>query len=164
MQPEQRSALRKLFAGRFSKDELRTLCFDLDIPYEDLPDSASGLAREMLAYCERRDKTVDLMEAAREMRPDVDWAAYPVPPPPDSRPGRRSPARALRDGLASGVWKCPAGVHGARFVGSLTSRKYHSPACGWARRIAAENRLCFDSFQSARAFGYQPCGICDPPS
>ena len=164
MQPKQRSELRKLFARRFSKDELCTLCFDLNIPYEDFPDSASGLAREMLVYCEKRDKVVELIEAAREMRPDIDWPAYLTSPAPVSRPVRRSPARTLRDGMASGVWKCPAGVQGARFVGSLTSRKYHSPECGWARRIAAENRLCFDSPQAACAFGYSPCGICEPPA
>ena len=47
-------------------------------------------------------------------------------------------------------------------LGSLTSRRYHAPECGWARHIAPENRVCFDSSQAARTFGYRPCGICDP--
>ena len=164
MQQTQRSQLRKLFASRFSKDELCTLCFDLNIPYEDLPDSVSSLAREILVYCQKRDKVSELIEIARAMRSDINWDAYLAPPASVSRPARSSAARAPRDGLASGVWKCPAGVQSARFVGSLTSRKYHSPECGWARRIAPENRLCFDSHQAARAFGYSPCGICEPPA
>lgn len=164
MQQEQRRKLRKLFVAKFSREELRTLCFDMGIPYEDFPDSVSGLAREMLAYCGKRDMVSALIEAAREMRPDIDWTAYADLSTPASRPGGTLPARAPRDGLASGVWKCPDGVRGARFVGSLTSRKYHSPECGWARRIAPENRLCFDSQESARDFGYLPCAICEPPS
>jgi hypothetical protein len=146
---QQRSKLRKLLVNRFTKDELRTLCFDLDLPYEDFPDSASGLAREMLVYCEKRDRVPELIEAAREMRPDIDWTHLGV-------------ITAPRDGPASGVWKCPADVRGARFVGSLTSRKVHAPECGWARRIAAENRVCFDSIQAARSLGYVPCRICEP--
>jgi hypothetical protein len=164
VQQNQRIRLRKLFAGRFSRDELRTLCFDLAIPYEDFPDSASGLAREMLAYCERRDKVSELIEVAREMRPDIDWTAHADLATAASRSAGTLPARARRGALAAGVWKCPDGYGGARFVGSITSRKYHSPECGWARRIAPENRLCFASPEAAQAFGYRPCGICEPPS
>ena len=149
MQPKQRSKLRKVLAGRFTKDELRTLCFDLDLPYEDFPDSAGGLAREMLVYCENRDRVAELIEAAREMRPDVDWPCGAAP-------------TASRGGPAPGVWKCPDDVRGARLVGSLTSRKVHTPECGWVRRIAPENRVCFDSAQAACALGYHLCRICEP--
>lgn len=157
MQPKQRSKLRKLLSARFTKDELRTLCFDLDLPYEDFPDSASGLAREMLVYCEKRGRVSELIAMAREMRPDIDWAPYG--PSVDTLIGAPS---APGDGLASGVWKCPSGVQGARFVGSLTSRKVHVPECGWVRRIAPDNRVCFDSAQTACSLGYQPCHICEP--
>ena len=155
MQKQHRLRLLRLFTRRFSKGELRALCYGVDIPYENFPDSLSGLALEMLVYCEKRDMVPALIEAAREMRSDIDWTPYLAPLP--TAPGPR-------DGLASGVWKCPDGVRGARFVGSRTSRKYHAPECGWARRIAPENRLCFDSQESARDFGYQPCAICEPPS
>lgn len=164
MQQKQRIRLLALFTSRFSREELRALCYGVGIPYENFPDGVSGLALEMLAYCERRDMVSALIEAAREMRPDIDWTAYAGLSTAASRPGGTPPARAPRDGLASGVWKCPDGVRGARFVGSLTSRKYHSPECGWARRIAPENRLCFESQEAAHDFGYQPCAICEPPS
>ena len=157
VQRKQRAQLRKILAGRFSKEELRTLCFDLNISYEDFTDSASGLARELIVHCEKRDRLPELIETAREMRRDVDWEGL-VP--------AAAPARASRGAgnVASGVWRCPAGAQGARYVGSITSRKYHCPECGWARRIAPENRLCFADRAAARAFGYLPCGICEPPS
>jgi hypothetical protein len=157
VQRKQRAQLRKVLAGRFSKEELRTLCFDLGIPYENLPEGLDGLARELIIYCEKRDRLPELVETARELRSDVDWE--------DLAPAT-APARVAHSAgtVASGVWRCPAGAQGARYVGSITSRKYHVPECGWARRIAPENRLCFADRGAARAFGYLPCGICEPPS
>jgi hypothetical protein len=146
----QRAQLHRILTRRFSRDELCTLCFDLNIPYEEFPASLSGLARELIVYCERRDRLGELIGAARQMRPNVDWGDL-APPEAPGRP-------------ASGVWRCPDDRRDARYVGSITSRKYHRPACGWVRRIARENRLCFADREAARASGYRPCRICEPPS
>lgn len=49
------------------------------------------------------------------------------------------------------------------FVGSSKSDKYHYPSCSAAKRIKPANLITFSSSADARAQGYVPCGICNPP-
>ena len=49
------------------------------------------------------------------------------------------------------------------FVGSIKSNKYHYPDCIWAKKILPENEIWFSSSQDARAHGYVPCKVCNPP-
>jgi hypothetical protein len=49
------------------------------------------------------------------------------------------------------------------FVGSVKSNKYHYPDCVWAKRILPKNEIWFSSSQDARAHGYVPCKVCNPP-
>jgi hypothetical protein len=49
------------------------------------------------------------------------------------------------------------------FVGSVKSNKYHYPDCVWAKKILPENEIRFTSSQDARAHGYVPCKVCNPP-
>jgi hypothetical protein len=66
--------LRQLLARRFSLGELRDLCFDLGVDYDDLPaEGKAEKARELVAYLERRERISELVEMLRERRPDVDW-------------------------------------------------------------------------------------------
>ena len=61
--------LRDLLATRFNLDELRSLCFDLNISYENLAgDTRPAKARELVAYCERHGRTDDLVAALRQQR------------------------------------------------------------------------------------------------
>jgi hypothetical protein len=48
---KQLSTLRDILVTYFDRDGLRTLCFDLEIEYEDLPDTLSGMARELVRVC-----------------------------------------------------------------------------------------------------------------
>jgi tetrahydromethanopterin S-methyltransferase subunit F len=41
------------------------------------------------------------------------------------------------------------------FVGSKNSNKYHLAKCSFAKRIKAENRVCFTSAEDAQSKGYQ---------
>jgi len=50
-----------------------------------------------------------------------------------------------------------------QFVGSTKSDKYHYPSCRWAEKILPENEIWFASAEEARAAGYVPCGVCNPP-
>lgn len=50
-----------------------------------------------------------------------------------------------------------------QFVGSTKSDKYHYPSCRWAEKILPENEIWFASSEEARAAGYVPCGVCNPP-
>lgn len=51
-----------------------------------------------------------------------------------------------------------------KYVGSIKSDKYHYPHCRWAKKIAPENLIYFNSVQEAKAKGYVPCGTCKPPA
>jgi hypothetical protein len=68
------SQLRQLLIKRFSDGELRTLCFDLGVEYEDLPGSGKAdKARELVDYMERYERLADLVRVGRQSRPDVPW-------------------------------------------------------------------------------------------
>lgn len=72
------SALHRRLTQTFNQEELRTLCFDLGIDYDDLPgEGKSGKARELVSYLSRAGRLPRLIEAARDLRPDVAW--QPVP-------------------------------------------------------------------------------------
>jgi hypothetical protein len=58
----------------FNKSELQTLCFDMDVDYDDLNgENKSDKARELIAFCERRQIVPDLVARCRELRPKVEW-------------------------------------------------------------------------------------------
>jgi hypothetical protein len=82
---ELRIRLREILTARFSVDELRTLCFELEIPYENLPGTLDGLAREVIVYSERRGRLAELIETARRLRPDVEWGDLRSAPTPAAR-------------------------------------------------------------------------------
>lgn len=48
------------------------------------------------------------------------------------------------------------------YVGSSESDKYHFPTCRWTNAIHEYNLVHFDSIEEATAFGYLPCGSCQP--
>lgn len=67
--------LRRILTERFDESELRTLCFDLGIEYENLPGlGKADKARELVAYSERHDHISDLVRVGKKQRPDIPWA------------------------------------------------------------------------------------------
>ena len=81
--------LRRLLVQFFDTGELRTLCFDLAVDYENLPPGGKAdKARELLAYLDRHGRVQELLALGRRQRPDVPWPAVsaeghtpPLPPP-----------------------------------------------------------------------------------
>lgn len=76
-----RARLRKALVERFDDEELRTLCFDLDVNYDTLAGKELiGKARELIARFEKDGRLPALLAAGRELRPHADWdeiaAAY----------------------------------------------------------------------------------------
>jgi hypothetical protein len=64
--------LRDLVNKYFSDSELRDLCFELSIDYESLGgDNKPAKARELVTYCQRRDRLADLEAACRRLRPNA---------------------------------------------------------------------------------------------
>lgn len=66
--------LRQVLAVRFSEEELRTLCFDLGVNYDDLQgEGKAGKARELVAFLDRHGRIPELLEIGRQLRPDIPW-------------------------------------------------------------------------------------------
>jgi hypothetical protein len=66
--------LRNVLIRHLNKGELRTLCFDLGVDYEILPDqNKADMARELVAYLDHYDRIPDLVASGKKRRPDVAW-------------------------------------------------------------------------------------------
>ncbi len=66
--------LRQILTTRFSDGELRTLCFDLGVDYENLPGQGKAdKARELISHLERRQRIAALVATGRGQRPDIAW-------------------------------------------------------------------------------------------
>lgn len=58
----------------FSTDELRNLCFDVSVDYEDLPEGGKRIkAQELVDHCRRVNLLADLAMLCRQFRPHVNW-------------------------------------------------------------------------------------------
>jgi len=73
-----RVELLDLLSTHFSENDLRDLCFILDVGYDDVPgETRTGKARELILYMERRSRLPELVEAARQLHPDIPWDGAP---------------------------------------------------------------------------------------
>jgi serine/threonine protein kinase len=73
--------LRQILATRFDEGELRTLCYDLGIDYDDLPaEGKANTARELVYYLERYDRISELVTFGERLRPDISWVDVPEAP------------------------------------------------------------------------------------
>jgi hypothetical protein len=69
-----RGALRRNLTQHFSNDELNSLCFDLDIDYDNIEgDNKEAKVRELITYCNRSGRLLELLARCRTLRPSVDW-------------------------------------------------------------------------------------------
>lgn len=85
IEPVNTKLLRQIIATYFSDSELRDLCFDLDVDYENLPGQGKGdKARELVAHVGRHKRTAELVKEARRLRPTADWlnVEQTIPPEP----------------------------------------------------------------------------------
>ena len=62
------AALRRTLEKKFDLEEIQDLCFDLDIDFDALPGEGKK-ARELVAYCRRRDRLKELAARIAELRP-----------------------------------------------------------------------------------------------
>lgn len=51
-----------------------------------------------------------------------------------------------------------------KYVGSVTSNKYHFPDCKWAKSIVSQKLRTFKSVEEAKEADYKPCPACKPPT
>ncbi len=69
-----RYALQRFLTEYFNRNELQDICFHLEFNYEDFPETLSILARELILYCERRNRLDDLLAYCLKERPNLNWA------------------------------------------------------------------------------------------
>jgi hypothetical protein len=72
--------LREKLERHFDREELRTLCSDLEVDYDDLPgEGRAAKVRELVGYHERRGQLDELVKRCSELRPNVFWNDRPAP-------------------------------------------------------------------------------------
>lgn len=68
------NSLYQLIRQRFNEEELRDLCLDLGVDYEDLPAlGKAGKARELVILFERNGRIPQLIAACRQARAGLAW-------------------------------------------------------------------------------------------
>jgi hypothetical protein len=69
-----RVALRRNIQQYFSQNEIKSLCFDLGIDYDDLSgDDRTQKVIELIQYMERNERLAELVEYLTTVRPTVNW-------------------------------------------------------------------------------------------
>ncbi len=67
-----RQALRQILDDAYSLSDLRDLCFELKVDFDDLPgEGQSAKARELVLYCEKRQMVAALVELIMRDRPHL---------------------------------------------------------------------------------------------
>ena len=76
--PEQRNTLRTNIADHFGLEELKKLCFDLGVDYDDLAgEGKGGKVIALIKWFEERNLIRDLIRKCREERPNVGGDPWP---------------------------------------------------------------------------------------
>lgn len=76
---EQLGPLRKAITRYFNIAELKALCFDLGIDYQELAgDTKTEKVTSLLGFCERHGRLPDILTYLQSERPKIDWTAYHV--------------------------------------------------------------------------------------
>lgn len=64
-------------SNHFNLEEIRVLCFELNINYDDLPGEVrSAKIRELVLYLERRGMIPELLDVLTRYRPTIDWDSF----------------------------------------------------------------------------------------
>ena len=67
--------LLTILSLRFNLNELRTLCFELAVDFDDLPgEGKTAKARELILLMQRREQLQNLIQKIKKTRPDIDWS------------------------------------------------------------------------------------------
>mgnify|MGYP006921589069 CR=1 FL=1 len=66
--------LRRNLALLFNLGELKTICFDLGIDYENFHPLKDEFTRELVIYCKKRGRINELIQLCKELRPLNEWS------------------------------------------------------------------------------------------
>ena len=74
LSPKSSTRIRQMLADQFDEDETKNLCYELEIDYHSLPaEGVQNKQRELVAYCDRRNRVMQLLELGKKERPDGGW-------------------------------------------------------------------------------------------
>lgn len=66
--------LSRQLTESFNLEELADLCFQLQIPFDEISGTnLQAKARELIQYCRRRGRLGDLIRVCQELRPNASW-------------------------------------------------------------------------------------------
>jgi hypothetical protein len=89
------SQLRKLLATHFDTEQLRVLCLELNVPYEDLGgEGRAGKALQLVLYLRRRKRLLALIDELARLHPEALQAAAKeaaLKKTPQAKPSQRRP-------------------------------------------------------------------------
>ena len=86
------SALRQFILESFNLDEVRDLCFVMRITFDDLGgENRAAKVRELIAWCERRDRLADLEATAQRLKNEYAHGQRPRPTSTASNTLRATP-------------------------------------------------------------------------
>jgi hypothetical protein len=110
--------LRQKLADYFDDGELKSLCFDLGVAYDELPGEGKvNKARELIAFMERRDRIAELVAECARQRPKVSWKLSLDGDDAAASNDRRDQQRAVRE--ASGSIPLPGRAAGDVIVAQI---------------------------------------------
>ena len=88
--------LNKQLAQAFNVEELKGLCFDLGIEYDDLEGSGkASKARELIRYLDRRRRVNDLLALCERERPHLNWREIKLPQAKPAKSRSEKPTRKV---------------------------------------------------------------------
>jgi hypothetical protein len=75
------NALHQILTGRFEEGELRTICFNLAVDYDDLPGKGKAeKAMDFIVHLEHRRRIPELIALGKKRRHDIAWEDLPEAP------------------------------------------------------------------------------------
>lgn len=122
---------------------------------------AMAVSTYLVVQTYRSDRAI-IMQIAKELNSVKPSEKVPPQLAKQSEPApidQESSAKATSRTSNQGALLPPA----IKYVGSISSNKYHYPQCKWAKTIAPRKVSDFASVAEAQNAGYIPCPTCRPP-
>jgi len=89
--------LLDLIDQKFDSEDLRTLCFQLGVDYDNLPARGKrNKARELILFMHHRSRLNEVINVGRSKRPDIAWPDSPLPSRPRREQGKPGKPRTLQ--------------------------------------------------------------------
>jgi hypothetical protein len=150
-----KSQVHHFIVEHFDAEELRTVCFNLGIRYDDLRGEGHiAKARELVLWAERREMLDDLLNELQQSRPDlanrIAITSQPTDTPATERASDSSAASAEGSGAVAQDHSVAAGAGGAG-----VGRDVHGPViiAGEGAHITVTSRDFGDPEKESRVDG-----------